>query len=382
METGKSDRSSQLHAKLLTLKADDLPPPYVDPRVAALVALGVVDFARSEGRARFAELAALDGFDPGILEDLEKLADTLNRVVDAFDVAPRAQAVVTVPQELDLECRARRDQLASLLSERAADKPGVSAALQRVKLAYGPIDLAVDLRALAALVERHEVDKELPVSTRALAKKLEDLLISHDTAELREARRALRRVWAVFEGTYRHLAELGRELFSDDPEAMFPTLDAIANVERTARHESSSRAPASLLVERGLPASRRTGVSSRRMRAMRRPIVDAPPVSLEVMLHSHSESNLWLGFSQDIAEGGVFLATYGAHALGTPVELDLHINNEDPVRVSGVVHWQRPAGAGDDLPAGVGVRLTQLSADAAKILHTFAARRTPIFYDD
>ena len=188
-------------------------------------------------------------------------------------------------------------------------------------------------------------------------------------------------MWAVFESTYRQLADIGRELFGGDPEAMFPTLDAIANIERNARHESSTRAPAALIVERGLPASRRVSVSSRRMRAVRRVTIDAEPATIEVMLSATSESTLWLGFSQDIAEGGVFVATYGAYALGAPMVLELQLPDRELV-VRGVVHWSRPAAAGDDLPAGVGVRLTDLSADGAKILHTFAARRTPIFYDD
>lgn len=384
METGRSaDRAAQLQARLLSLKADDLAPPYIDPRVAAAVALGVVDFAKSpEGSGPFKELEALDEFDAGVLDDLQRLAETLIRVVDAFDVAPRSPNAVTVPQELDVDCRARRGELVDLLSTRAADKAGVARALSRVKQAYGPVDLAVDLRALAALVERHELDKELPVSTRALAHRLEDLLISHDTPELRESRRALRRVWAVFEETYRQLADVGRSLFSDDPEAMFPTLDAICDVERSARSASSSRAPASVLVERGLPMSRRSGVSSRRMRAVRKSIIDAPPTHVEVVLNGASDSNLWLGFSQDIAEGGIFLATYAPHPLGAPMELDVVVIDREPLRMAGVVHWLRPSSAGDDLPAGVGVRLTQLSPENAKVLQAFAAARTPIFYDD
>lgn len=383
METGKTSASS-LQARLLALKADDLPPPYVDPRMAALVALGVVDFVRSpEGKGRFAELALLGGFDPSIIDDLEKLAETLIRVVDAFDVAERAPNAVTVPPALDAECRAARSNLVSVLTEKAPYAPGVESALGRVKLAYGPVDLAFDLRTLAALVERYVVGS--PDEARALSRKLEDVLTTYDTPALREARRALRRVWAVFEMTYRELAAVGRELFSDDThegEGIFPTLDAIANLERNARHTSHSRAPAAMIVERELPpASRRAGVSSRRMRAIRRPAVDAAPLTAEVMLHATSESNLWLGFSQDIAEGGVFVATYHHHPIGAPIELELHLPDRE-LSVKGVVHWARPSSAGDDLPAGVGVRLTELSPDVAKALHTFAARRTPIFYDD
>ncbi|MBI2394453.1 MAG: PilZ domain-containing protein [Deltaproteobacteria bacterium] len=386
--TNTTSREARLHEQLLAASTDRLAPPYVDPRAAALVALGVVDFAKSpEGRARFSELQALGAFDPEILDDLAQLAQALLRVLEAFDVAPRDPRPVTVPQELDDECRARRGRLVALLSERAPFAPGVEAALRRVKLAYGPVDLAVDLRALAALVERNELDATLPSDTRALARRLEEHLIRFDTPSLREARSALCRVWALFESKYQEVAELGRELFSDEPEAVFPTLDAIASIERSARGSSSSHAPAALLVQQAMPASVRNGVSSRRTRAVRHPIVDqtplAPPLPAEVHLDHASDSNLWLGFSEDISEGGVFMATYAAHDLGTPLDLLLHVVGREPVAVSGVVHWVRPHRHGEeDVAPGVGVRFTKLLPQHARALQAFAESRTPIFYDD
>lgn len=381
----QKNRESRLHAQLLALNADELAPPYVDPRIAASVALGVVDFAKSpEGRARFAELEALDAFNPEILDDLVQLARALERVVDGFELAPRDPRPVAVPTELDVECRARRGALVKLLSDRAPYAPGVEVALNRVKLAYGPVDLAIDLRALAALVERNELDPKLPADTRALAHRLEEHLIKSDTPQLREARRALRRVWTVFESKYQELTTIGREVFSDDPEALFPTLDAIASIERTARHSSSSKTPAAVLVERGMPASVRNSVSSRRMRAANGPIIiERPSIPAEVHLDHASDSNLWLGFSQDIAEGGVFLATYASHALGTPIDLVVHIHGGEPLTVTGVVHWVRPHDHSNvDIAPGVGVRFTNLPPEHARELEAYAARRTPIFYDD
>ncbi len=381
----QKNRESRLHAQLLALSGEQLAPPYVDPRVAAAVALGVVDFAKSpEGRARFAELEALDAFDPELLEDLAQLARTLERVVDGFETAPRDPRPVTVPTELDLECRTRRTALCAMLAERAPFAPGVEPALKRVKLAYGPVDLAIDLRALAALVDRNQLDPKLAADTRALARRLEDRLIASDTQKLRDTRSALRRVWTLFEAKYQELADIGRELFSEEPEALFPTLDAIAGIERAARHSSSSKMPAAILVERGMPASVRNSVSSRRMRASRAPIViDRPSVPAEVLLDHASDSNLWLGFSQDIAEGGVFLATYASHALGTPIDLVVRIHDGEPLTVSGVVHWVRPHTHGsDEVAPGVGVRFTNLQPAHARALEAFAARRTPIFYDD
>jgi uncharacterized protein (TIGR02266 family) len=92
---------------------------------------------------------------------------------------------------------------------------------------------------------------------------------------------------------------------------------------------------------------------------------------------------VWLGFSQDLAEGGVFVATYESRPIGARVDLALHLDGRDePLRIGGRVHWLRPHSAGDDMPVGVGVRLVDVSREAAKTLQAFAVKRTPIFYDD
>ncbi len=391
MATTHDPPASARAPRLSVPPSRELSPPHVDPRVAALAALAVVDFAKStDGRGRFAELAALGAFDLTRLDELDRLAEALLGVTDAFDAAPRAPQPVVVPPALDQECRARRSALVALLSEKLGEVPAVARALRHVKLAYGPVDLAIDLRALAALIERHEdalASAPLVVSTRALARALESILHAHDTPELREAREALHRLWSLFEPAYAEVSSMGRELFAEGtPEALFPTLDAIAQIQRTARHRSSSKMPAAAIVDREVPSSRRPGPvrpSSRRMPAVRAPIVDAPPARVEVVLHRTSESNLWLGFSQDLAEGGVFVATYVARPLGAPVELVVHVDDrEPPLEIPGQVQWIRPVSAGEDLPAGLGVRFVSISAEAAKVLHAFAAKRTPIFYDD
>ena len=394
--TASPDRARSLHARLLSLSTDEIAPPHVDPYVAALAAMGLVDFAKSpEGRARFAELAALDGFDVAKIDDLETLSNALLGIIESFDSAERSPRAITVPQALEVECRARRGQIAALLSDRLALLPSIGVALKHLRLSYGPIDLALDLRMLAALVERHsaeledgeDFERDLPRSTRALARALEDVLYSADTPQLQQARSALHRMWTLFERSYREIAEIGRELFDHDADAIFPTLEAIAYVSRTARHESSSSRPATVIVEQSIPSSKRPPPmsrrpSSRRMPAVRPAGIDASPLSMEVVLNATSESNLYLGFSQDVAEGGVFIATYEARPIGARVDLALHLEGAEPVKLAGHVHWLRPQGSGDDMPVGVGVRLGEISSDVAKALQSFAVRRTPIFYDD
>jgi Tfp pilus assembly protein PilZ len=382
-----TDSLVSLRSQLLAIPAEELAPPHVCARTAALVALGVVDFVATEGKQRFAELAAVGGIERHAVDDLARLADALLHAVEQFEAAPHRPQPVVVPVDLDVACRGKRASMQAALDTQP--HPVVTRALRRQRLSYGPIDLALDLRAGAALINRHAPAlAELAAEGRALAAQLETHLWAHDTEELREARHALNRVWCGFEPAYHALASLGCELFAE-AEGLFPTLEAIADLERQARHESSSQHLAADLMEaeippsrRGAPSSRRTGSSSRRMRSAPPPPVDARAL-VEVILHAGSESNVWLGFSQDIAEGGVFVASYVSHPIGAALDLDLLINDRDAaVRVSGEVCWLRPPSAGDDMPAGYGVRLTEASKQATQLLTRLANVRTPIFYDD
>jgi Tfp pilus assembly protein PilZ len=382
-----TDSLVSLRSQLLAIPAEELAPPHVCPRTASLVALGVVDFVRNEGKGRFAELAAVGGLELHAFDDLARLAEALLRATEQFEAAPHRPRPVIVPNELDVACRGKRASMQAALGTQT--DPVIVRALRRQRLSYGPIDLAIDLRAGAALLARHAPAlAELATEGRALAAQLETHLWAHDTEELREARHALNRVWCGFEPAYHGLAHLGRELFAE-ADGLFPTLEAIADLERQARHESSSQHPAAELMEaelppsrRGAPSSRRAGPSSRRMRSAPPPPAAARAL-VEVILHAGSESNVWLGFSQDIAEGGVFVASYVSHPIGAELDLDLLLNDRDaPMRVSGEVCWLRPPSAGDDMPAGYGVRLTEASKQATRLLTRLANVRTPIFYDD
>jgi len=212
----------------------------LDPHIAARLALGIVEFVKSpEGSARFAELAELDGYDPSIVDDLDRLAKMLLLVVDITRTTPRG-------------------------------------------------------------------------------------------------------LYRLFDTCYRRVAELGRELFVEDADALFPPLEALASREPPTR---------------GAVA--------------------------EVNLHSTSESNVWLGFSQDVADGGVFIATYSSHHVGEEMQLEVLLpGHDEPLRLAGVVQWVRPLGAGEDVPPGVGVRVIEMSVEAARALQTFARYRTPLFYDE
>ena len=102
--------------------------------------------------------------------------------------------------------------------------------------------------------------------------------------------------------------------------------------------------------------------------------------TVEIEVGIASDSNLYVGFTENLSEGGVFVATYALKPLGEKVEVALAFASGDQLRVPGVVRWLRNASA-DNWP-GMGVQFEALSPDDEEKIRKFLALRDPLFYDD
>jgi uncharacterized protein (TIGR02266 family) len=107
------------------------------------------------------------------------------------------------------------------------------------------------------------------------------------------------------------------------------------------------------------------------------------PVSARLRLDAElsltSESQFFSDLSGDIAEGGLFVATYRHIALGTVVDLDLAFP-DGSVTAIGRVRWVRPVGF--DLPPGLGLELVALSEGVRKRIEHFCRVRPPLYYEE
>lgn len=100
-------------------------------------------------------------------------------------------------------------------------------------------------------------------------------------------------------------------------------------------------------------------------------------LAVEVTMESHN--NFYTGITDDISEGGVFVATAIPLPVGAVVELDLQLP-ETAVKIKAVVRWQRNVGSSsDDLPAGCGLQWLDISDEAKAIIRTFTVRRETMF---
>ncbi|MBU0552571.1 TIGR02266 family protein [Myxococcota bacterium] len=109
------------------------------------------------------------------------------------------------------------------------------------------------------------------------------------------------------------------------------------------------------------------------------------PAQLEVEVSQSSDHNFYTGFTHNISEGGLFLATNMMIPIGS--ELTFRFNMEgfpEAIMVRGVVRWLRePHSFIGDLPPGLGVQFLDLPAPHKRFVQSFINRnRESIFFDD
>lgn len=101
-----------------------------------------------------------------------------------------------------------------------------------------------------------------------------------------------------------------------------------------------------------------------------------PRLRFEVGIDLHSRSNFYTGTTENISEGGIFIATEERLALGTPVELAFSLPSGEEIRARGEVRWQRESAG--HLAGGMGVGFEELSEDAYMTISQFLESRAPI----
>ena len=92
--------------------------------------------------------------------------------------------------------------------------------------------------------------------------------------------------------------------------------------------------------------------------------------SLRMKLHAQvtltSESNFFMGLTENISEGGIFVSTFSPPAMGEQVELAIVVDEGDAVPVQGIVRWIRTDENGN--PTGCGVQFTDITDDVRRAI--------------
>jgi uncharacterized protein (TIGR02266 family) len=104
-------------------------------------------------------------------------------------------------------------------------------------------------------------------------------------------------------------------------------------------------------------------------------------IELEVTMES--ETNFYLGLTENISEGGLFIATHVLKPLGTQIGVSFALpDSEVPVRTIGTVRWVREYSETSDTSPGMGVRFEQLTPTQMEQIRHFLSARAPLFHDD
>ena len=104
-------------------------------------------------------------------------------------------------------------------------------------------------------------------------------------------------------------------------------------------------------------------------------------LSLQIDIDFGSDSNFFSGFSTDISEGGLFLASVMHPKRGSVIDLRFSLPGDRTIQARGVVRWTREINdATPDVLPGAGIQFTDLAPEAAAAIHEFLAKRDPIFY--
>jgi uncharacterized protein (TIGR02266 family) len=116
------------------------------------------------------------------------------------------------------------------------------------------------------------------------------------------------------------------------------------------------------------------------VKAQAKPTRTGPREKLEANVGATTESNFFVGFSGEISEGGVFIATYTTLPLDTPVEVLVTLPGNYEAKMPGTVLFVRDPMDMDAEP-GIGVRFESLSREARELILRFIRKRPPLFFD-
>ena len=104
---------------------------------------------------------------------------------------------------------------------------------------------------------------------------------------------------------------------------------------------------------------------------------------LKTAINFGSDSNFYTGFTSDISEGGVFVATHTPLPVGSMIDLEFSIPDDGPpIRVKGEVRWSAEYNEMSDGHPGLGVRFVGLTGADKQRIDKFVKVREALFYDD
>ncbi|MFT6399883.1 MAG: hypothetical protein ACJAYU_004653 [Bradymonadia bacterium] len=108
-----------------------------------------------------------------------------------------------------------------------------------------------------------------------------------------------------------------------------------------------------------------------------------PPQLRRVTVTSNSEDCFFVSLEDDVAAGGLFIATHMDWPVGMQMVAQVELPElKQKFRIRGVVHFVRPPSAETaEYPPGVGIRFAGLTEETRQIIERYSQDREPLFFD-
>jgi len=110
---------------------------------------------------------------------------------------------------------------------------------------------------------------------------------------------------------------------------------------------------------------------------------EAVAINVNTVLSMNTDHQFYTGFSENIEEGGIFVATFEPKPVDAQVIVNFKLPGGHPVTARGVVQWVREYNpTTPEVAPGMGVKFTDLLPGDRRAIEEFAKTRAPLFYDD
>lgn len=110
---------------------------------------------------------------------------------------------------------------------------------------------------------------------------------------------------------------------------------------------------------------------------------EAVSINVNTVLSMNTDHQFYTGFSENIDEGGIFIATFEPKPVDAPVIVNFKLPGGRPVTARGVVQWVREYNpTAPETAPGMGVKFTDLMPSDKAAIEEFAQKRAPLFYDE
>lgn len=163
-------------------------------------------------------------------------------------------------------------------------------------------------------------------------------------------------------------------LFQASLEALLSSTDELEqNLNREAERLSRSQRQRE---QRQLENQQQVAQRPRSARERRQ----SPRVVLCTEVELAADSTVCAGFSTDISDTGIFVASVLTPPPGSLVDVRFTLPGGNPIEATGTVRWRREVNdATPELMPGAGIQFLELAPQAAAAISAFVAKREPLF---